>query len=262
MHTHFFIFTFFIFLFFYFFIFWAGLGRAQPAQPGHWPKPVTRLGLCKWIKIHLHSAKWKVNKLTLEKKKIAYHSAARFVSFLPLCSCDSANGWFPCLLVFDRSPVLPGFLFLCVCWETDEDDDIWRCGGFHSTSVSFVPFRFLFNLLSVMSLFVLLLVVCVSVFYCPLCFSSVSVRALPSPVFWFSSGFCSSSSCSRCIIALDLWSAFSLFFALIFFSGFLSGFSWSFSSVSRPESHCLPPFQSSVFLPFSLFLPSVRGFFL
>ena len=25
-----------------------------------------------------------------------FYSAARFVSFFPLCSCDSANGWFPC----------------------------------------------------------------------------------------------------------------------------------------------------------------------
>jgi len=54
MHTYFF-FIFFIspiFLFFYFFFnFWGwaqlsphGLGWTQPAQPGHWPKPVTRLG--------------------------------------------------------------------------------------------------------------------------------------------------------------------------------------------------------------------------
>jgi hypothetical protein len=92
-----------LFFIFYFFIFlggWVqlsshGLGWAQPAQPGHWPKPVTRLGPCKWILIHLHSAKWKLNKLTPEKKKITYHSAARFVSFFPLCSWDSANGWFP-----------------------------------------------------------------------------------------------------------------------------------------------------------------------
>jgi hypothetical protein len=52
MHTHFFIFFyFFVFLFFVFFYFlgWAqlsphGLGQTQPAQLGHWPKPVTRLG--------------------------------------------------------------------------------------------------------------------------------------------------------------------------------------------------------------------------
>ena len=63
MHTHFFYFS--IFLFFYFFIFFifllfmflgagpssahvgAGLDPASPARPGHWPKPVTRLGQTK-----------------------------------------------------------------------------------------------------------------------------------------------------------------------------------------------------------------------
>jgi len=47
-HTH--IFVFFIFYFSIFFGLgpgqptWAGLGWAQPAQPGHWLKPVARLG--------------------------------------------------------------------------------------------------------------------------------------------------------------------------------------------------------------------------
>jgi hypothetical protein len=51
MHTHFLFSIFSIFLFFIFYIFlgWAqlnphGLGSTQLAQPGHWPKPVTRLG--------------------------------------------------------------------------------------------------------------------------------------------------------------------------------------------------------------------------
>jgi hypothetical protein len=56
MHTYIFLFFYFSY-FFYFFIFyfllnflgWAqlsphGLDWTQPAQPGHWPKPVTRLG--------------------------------------------------------------------------------------------------------------------------------------------------------------------------------------------------------------------------
>jgi len=52
-HTHifvffcFFYFLFFYFLFFYFFIVlgWAQLNPlAQPARPGHWPKPVAWLG--------------------------------------------------------------------------------------------------------------------------------------------------------------------------------------------------------------------------
>jgi hypothetical protein len=39
----------FVFYFFIFFLGWAqfspwGLGWTQPARPGHWPKPVTRLG--------------------------------------------------------------------------------------------------------------------------------------------------------------------------------------------------------------------------
>ena len=53
-------------------------------------------------------------------------------------------------------------------------------------------------------------------------------------------------SLSLWICALDLCSAFSLFFALIFFSGFSSGFGWSFSSVSRPKSHSFPPFWREV----------------
>jgi len=143
--------------------------------------------------------------------------ASSLLPLLLLCSCDSANGGFRASGIWSISCAPSGFLFLCVCWETDEDDDIWRCGGFPSTSVSFVLFRFLFNLLSVMSLFVLLLVVCVSVFfsYCPLCFSSVSVRALPSPVFWvFFSGFCSSSSCSRSL-HLPVFPVFFSFFSLV-----------------------------------------------
>jgi hypothetical protein len=51
MHTHFLFFIFSIFLFFLFFYFLGraqlsphGLGYTQPAQPDHWPKPVTRLG--------------------------------------------------------------------------------------------------------------------------------------------------------------------------------------------------------------------------
>ena len=36
--------------------------------------------------------------------------------------------WFVCQ--FSLIPCLPlDFLFLCACWETDEDDDIWRFGG-------------------------------------------------------------------------------------------------------------------------------------
>ena len=49
---------FFVFIFFGFFGLgpaqptWAGLGWTQPARPGHWPKPVTRLGNMKhaWTK--------------------------------------------------------------------------------------------------------------------------------------------------------------------------------------------------------------------
>jgi len=50
---YFYTFYFLYFLFFYFFIFLGGLGPAQPmwglgwtqpARPGHWPKPVARLG--------------------------------------------------------------------------------------------------------------------------------------------------------------------------------------------------------------------------
>jgi hypothetical protein len=37
----------------------------------------------------------------------------------------------------------------------------------------------------------------------------------------------------------------------------LSGFSWSFSSISRPKSHCFPPFQSPVFSSFFLLRGSV-----
>jgi hypothetical protein len=117
----------FYFLFFYFFgglgpaqLTWAGLGPASP----HWPKPVTRLGLCKWIKIHLHSAKWKLNKLTPEKKYC-----------LPFCCTfclllSSLFLWFcewlvPLILVFDRSPVLPP-VFVC-CFRLPK---LWRNSAF------------------------------------------------------------------------------------------------------------------------------------
>jgi hypothetical protein len=63
------------------------------------------------------------------------------------------------------------------------------------------------------------------VFALVLCLLRLFFLCVPLVSGFFSSGFCSSSSCSRCIIALDLCSAFSLFFALIFFSDFLSGFS-------------------------------------
>jgi len=57
--------------------------------------------------------------------------------------------------------------------------------------------------------------VCLFFSYCPLCFSSVSVRALPSPVFWvFFSGFCSSSSCSRSL-HLPVFPVFFSFFSLV-----------------------------------------------
>jgi hypothetical protein len=50
MHTHLFIYLF--FSIFYYLCFWGlglaqpmwGLGWTQPARPGHWPKPVARLG--------------------------------------------------------------------------------------------------------------------------------------------------------------------------------------------------------------------------
>ena len=47
MYTHIFL-TFKFFNFFAFFLGWVplspcGLGLTQPARPGHWPKPVTRL---------------------------------------------------------------------------------------------------------------------------------------------------------------------------------------------------------------------------
>jgi hypothetical protein len=54
MHTHIFLFFYFSYFFYFLFFFkkiwgWAqlsphGLDWTQPAQPGHWPKPVTRLG--------------------------------------------------------------------------------------------------------------------------------------------------------------------------------------------------------------------------
>jgi hypothetical protein len=50
MHTYIFLFFYFSYFFiFYYFGGWAqlsphGLGWTQPARPGHWPKPVTRLG--------------------------------------------------------------------------------------------------------------------------------------------------------------------------------------------------------------------------
>jgi hypothetical protein len=86
------IFFYFFYFFLIFFVFGAGpssahMGWAGPSQPS----PVTRPS--KWP--GWDCAKWKLNKLAPEEK-IAYHSAARFVSFFPLCSCDSANGWFPC----------------------------------------------------------------------------------------------------------------------------------------------------------------------
>jgi hypothetical protein len=42
-------FSFFLFFFYFYFLGWArsahmGWARPSPAQPGHWPKPVTRLG--------------------------------------------------------------------------------------------------------------------------------------------------------------------------------------------------------------------------
>jgi hypothetical protein len=48
MHVYFLVFIYFIFIF-YFFLCWAQLsphrlGLTQPARPGHWAKPVTRLG--------------------------------------------------------------------------------------------------------------------------------------------------------------------------------------------------------------------------
>jgi hypothetical protein len=79
MHTHIFLFFyfsyFFIFSIFYFIIFfwglgpaqptWAGLGWTQPAQPGHWPKPVTRLAEARMRELLTHAVhSGKVIKIT------------------------------------------------------------------------------------------------------------------------------------------------------------------------------------------------------
>ena len=53
---NFYFYTFYFFIFYFFlYIFW-GVGWTQPTRPGHWPKPVTRLGHMKhaWTKSRVH----------------------------------------------------------------------------------------------------------------------------------------------------------------------------------------------------------------
>jgi len=70
MHVYFIFFIFLYFIFYLFFWGWAqlsphGLGWTQPARPGHWPKPVTRLGNMKhaWTKSRVHE---QIKELKLE----------------------------------------------------------------------------------------------------------------------------------------------------------------------------------------------------
>ena len=70
MHVYFIFFIFLYFIFYLFFWGWAqlsphGLGWTQPARPGQWPKPMTRLGNMKhaWTKSRVHE---QIKELKLE----------------------------------------------------------------------------------------------------------------------------------------------------------------------------------------------------
>ena len=89
------------------------------------------------------------------------------------------------------------------------------------------------------------------------------VRALPSPVFWFffPLGF---APVPPVLGVLLLWICALLFLSsLLWFSSlvFFLGLAEVFFSVSRPKSHCFPPFHSPVFLLFLVsFFPLVLAF--